>query len=263
VQSNIVIDRLEVILERTCDNVDELKNDDFQEERFAEAVKCCNIFLNHCRVLSMNPFIKLLPREYSIKQKRYYNLFPFTITYLNKDNLDERPEVFHGVNAVARSGAIRSPESGTIDIHKILKTIEPDFYNSLVVDAHEMVSTGRLREGILLLAICCETKIKKVFNDKGISKTQLKKCGQSNLSFAENYFDVLPSKFISRSLKNEDNQTFSLLEQLYRVRNNIAHKGKCIFYLDDGSESKVDESLFIDFLNTTKKVLAWIDNAFK
>lgn len=258
-----IIDRIEVRLGTVCKNVDELKNKDFQEEKFTEAVKCCNIFLRHCRVLSMNPFIRLLPREYSIKQKRYYNLFPYTITYLNNDNPDEKLEVFNGVNAGASSGAIRSPESGTVDIQKILKTLEPDFYNSLLVDAKEMISTGRLREGVLLLAICCETKIKKAFNSKGISKTQLKKYRQSEPSFAENYFNVLPSRFISRSLKNEDNQTFSLLEQLYRVRNNIAHEGKCVFYSDDRREINVDGILFIKFLNTTKKVLIWIDNAFK
>ena len=260
---DIVIDRIEVRLETTCENVDGLKNENFQEQKLAEAVQCCNIFLEHCRVLSMNQFIKVLPREYNIKQKRYYNFFPHTITYLNKDNPDEKLEAFDGVNAAATCGAIRSPESGTVDIHDILKTLEPDFYNLLVVDAQEMLSAGRLREGILLLAICCETKIRKAFNDKGILARHLDKYRQLNRSFADNYFNILPLEFISRSLKNEDNQTFSLLEELYRVRNNVAHKGKCIRDLDDGSESKVDEILFIDYLNTTKRVLIWVDNAFK
>jgi len=259
---DVVVDRIEVRVETTCNNVGELKDESFRQEKFARAVRCCNIFLKHCRIVSGNPFLKLLPREYSIKHKRYYSLFPHTITYLNKDNPDERPAVFNGANAAASSGAIRSPESGTVDIHKILKTLEPDFYNSMVVDASEMISTERLREGILLLAICCETKINRAFNDKGIPETQLLKYRKDNVSFAQNYFDVLPSKFIARSLKDEDNQTFTLLEQLYRVRNNIAHRGKCVLKLDDGSEREVDESLSIDFLNTTKKVLLWIDNAF-
>jgi len=259
---DVVVDRIEVRVETICENVEELQNEGFQEEKFASAVKCCNMFLKHCRVLSGNPFLKLLPREYRIEQKKYYNLFPHTIVYLNKDNPDEKVEVFKGFDAAASSGAIRSPESGTVDIHKILKTLEPDFYNSMVVDASEMISTERLREGILLLAICCETKINRAFNDKGISETQLKKYRKDNVSFAQNYFDVLPSKFIARSLKDEDNQTFTRLEQLYRVRNNIAHRGRCVLNLDDGSEREVDESLSIDFLNTTKKGLIWIDNAF-
>jgi hypothetical protein len=259
---DVVVDRTEVRVETICNNIGELQNDGFRQEKFARAVRCCNIFLKHCRVLAENPFLKLLPREYSIKQKRYYNLFPHTITYLNKDNPDEQLEVFNGANAAASSGAIPSPESGTVDIHKILKTPEPDFYNSMVVDASEMISTERLREGILLLAICCETKINKAFNDKGISETQLKKYRKDKVSFAQNYFDVLPSKFIARSLKDEDNQTFALLEQLYRVRNKIAHEGRCVLELDDGGEREVDESLSIDFLNTTKRVLIWINNAF-
>lgn len=263
VVKDIVIDRVEVRLERICTNIDELKNEDFQEGRFDEAVKCCNIFLNHCRVLSKNPFLKLLPREYSIKQKKYYNLFPFTVIYLNKENPDERPNVFNGVNAEARSGAIRSPESGVVHAHEILKTLEPDFYNSLVVDSLEMISTGRLKEAILLLAICCETKVMKAFTDKGISKSQLKKFKQVNRTFAEHYFDFLTRQFLKRSLKDEDRQMFDLLEKLYRVRNNIAHEGKCVYYLDDGSESQVDELLCIDFLNATEKVLLWIDNTSK
>jgi len=263
VVKDIVIDRVEVRLERICTNIDELKNEDFQEERFAEAIKCCNIFLNHCRVLSKNPFLKLLPREYNIKQKKYYNLFPLTVIYLNKDDPDEKPDVFNGVNAEARSGAIRSPESGVVHIHEILKTLEPDFYNSLVVDSLEMISAGRLKEAILLLAICCETKVMKAFTDKGITKSQLKKFKQENRSFAEHYFDFLTRQFIKRSLKDEDKQTFDLLEKLYRVRSNIAHEGKCVYYLDDGSESKVDEILCIDFSNATEKVLIWIDSAFK
>jgi len=259
---DVAVDRIEVRVETICNNIGELQNEDFREEKFARAVRCCNIFLKHCRVLSENHFLKLLPREYSIKHERYNNLFPHTIAYLNKDNPDERLEVFNGVNAAASSGAIRSPESGTVDVHKILKTLEPDFYNSMVVDASEMISTERLSEGILLLAICCETKINKAFNDKGISETQLKRYRKPRISFAENYFDVLPSKFISRSLRGEDNQTFTLLEQLYRVRNKIAHEGKCVLELDDGSEREVDESLSIDFLNITKKVLTWVDSAF-
>lgn len=259
---DVVVDRIEVSVETRCDSVNELQNEDIQEEKFARAVKCCNIFLNHCRVLAENPFLKLLPREYSIKHKRYNSLFPHTIAYLNKDNPDERLKVFNGANAAASSGAIRSPESGTVDIHKILKTSEPDFYNSMVVDASEMISTEKLKEGILLLAICCETKINKAFNDKGFSETQLKRYRKRRASFAQNYFDVLPSKFISRSLRCEDNQTFALLEQLYGVRNKIAHEGRCVLELDDGGEREVDESLSIDLLNTTKKVLIWIDNAF-
>lgn len=257
------VDRIEVRLERMCDNIDELKNEEFQEERFTEAVKCCNIFLNHCRVASMNPFISLLPREYKVDQKRYYNLFPCTITYLNKDNPAEKLDVLGGVNAEAHSGAIRSPESGVVDIHKILKTLDPDFHNSLVVDSLEMLSTGKAREAILLLAISCETKIMKAFIDKGISESQLRKFKQANRSFAEHYFDFLTAYFIKRSLKYEDSQTFELLERLYRVRNNIAHEGRCVYYLNDGSGREVDESLCIDFVNTTEKVLAWIDSAFK
>jgi hypothetical protein len=259
---DVVVDRIEIRVETICKNVGELQNEDFRQEKFAMAVRCCNIFLKHCRVVAGNPFLKLLPREYRIKQKRYYNLFPHTTTYINKDNPDEKLEVFDGFDAAASSGAIRSPESGTVDIHKILNTLEPDFYNSMVVDASEMISTERLREGVLLLAICCETKINRAFNDKGISETQLKKYRKAEVSFAQNYFDGLPSKFIARSLKDEDNQTFTLLKQLYGVRNNIAHRGKCVLNLDDGSEREVDESLSIDFLNTTKKVLIWIDNAF-
>jgi len=124
---DVVVDRIEVRVETICSNVGELQNEGFQEEKFARAVRCCNIFLKHCRVVSGNPFLKLLPREYSIKHKRYNNLFPHTIAYLNKDDPDEKLEVFEGFDATASSGAIRSPESGTVDIHKILKTSEPDF----------------------------------------------------------------------------------------------------------------------------------------
>ena len=259
---DIVIDRVEVQIRQTINDINLLKDKIFQEKKLAEAVKCCNIFLKHCRVLSMNPFLRLLPREYSVRDKRYYNLFPFTVAYLNEDNLAMKIDVVNGVNAMASPGAIRSPESGSIDVRNILRAVEPDLYNSFVVDALEMISTGRIKESILLLVICCEIKVKKAFVDKGITRSQLERMKVSNLSFVDNYFDLLPRKFIGKSLRNENKQIFESIKNLYKTRNNIVHEGKCI-YLDNGNEINVDEIISSKFLDATRVTLKWIDTTFR
>jgi hypothetical protein len=233
------------------------------EQRFKQvAVKAANVFLDHCRVVANEPFIRGVEERYGIKDGRQFIMNPHTITWFDGTTGERYPFYEGKVNASASSGAVGSPVRGSASMADIIRSLQvsqnPDLASSLLLDASEYVITLRLREAILSLGTACEVASNKYLAlRKGMNEEDVKKILSSRESFAEKRFHLIPRLLSADSLKNTDPVNFDLLEQLYRARNSVAHKAVAEFE-NDSTLVRVDLPLATRFLEAARTGIKWI-----
>lgn len=258
-------DRVEVRVEGTISPPQLVQDFETQTAFLQAAVKCCNVFLGHCRVASRSPFVHGIKRHYKPEEDQHYILTPHTISWFNGENGQPLP-IFEGeVNASASSGALQSPERERVSIAQVAASlkagIEPNLPLSFLVDAEEMLRTERLREATVSMAMSCEVAANEFLRRHNkLDDPQVKKVRNSTASFAEKYFDRICTIVAGKSLKTDDPETFKLVENLYRARNNVVHQGRCYYRSDSGAEITVDEKLSSKFLQATETTLDWLED---
>ncbi len=255
-------DRIEVRLHGELELPSDAKRDDIQEKFRDLAVNACNIFLNHCRVAARSPFVVGVERHYRIEDSRYYLLTPHTITWFNGDDGSFLPAYAGDVNAAASSGAVRSPESGSVSFALLQQSLRagehPSLPRSLIVDAEEHLRTQRLREAIISLGTACEVASNEYLIRTGReSEPQVGRILSRRESFAEKRYHLLTDYLSGRSFKNEDLPSFEFVEKTYRTRNSLAHKGRLCFD-DAGTVIEVDQRLATHFLAASEAAINWV-----
>jgi len=256
-------DRIEARVESSVPSPQAVQEPPIQESFLLAAIKCCNIFLNHCRTISRSPFIRGIQRDYRLEDQRYYIRIPRSITWFDGETGNQLPAYEEGtVNAAAASGALLSPERGSVTWAQIISSLsegqEPNLPRSLLVDAEESLRTERLREAILHLAVSCEVAANDHLRRTGrLSDPFVKQIRKEKSSFAVKYLDKIPAKLAGKSLRYDNPKAFELIEKLYRVRNNVMHEGRC-YYKESGFEIRVDDELATAFLRATETALEWL-----
>jgi len=254
-------DRVEARVESSVSSPQAVQELSIQESFLLAAIKCCNIFLNHCRTISRSPFIRGVPRHYRLEDHRHYILIPYSITWFDGETGNKLPAYMGGVNASASSGAVLSPERGSVTWTQIIGGLmegqEPNLPRSLLVDAEESLRTERLREAILHLAVSCEVATNDYLRKTGRLNLSIKQIRKEKSSFAVKYLDKIPAKLAGRSLRHDNPKAFDLIEKLYRTRNNIVHEGRC-YYKESGLDIRVDDELAAEFLRATETALEWL-----
>jgi hypothetical protein len=257
-------DRIEVRVHGELADSSDAKLEDVQEAFRDVAIRACNAFLNHCRVIARTPFVAGVERHYRIEDGRFYVLTPHTITWFNGEDGSFLPAYEGDVNGAASSGAVRSPESGSASMSLIQQSFQsgeqPSLPRSLIVDAEEHVRTLRLREAIIALGTSCEVASNEYLTRSGRSADpQTRSILKSRASFAEKRFHLLTNLLSGRSLKSEDFTNFDLIKKTYRTRNNLAHEGK-LYFEDAGNAINVDQQLSTRFLAACEVTIAWIES---
>jgi hypothetical protein len=238
------------------------------EKRFLDAaVGATNVFLGHCRVAAKAPFVLGIEEHYRLEDGRRYVLTPRTTSWFSGETGEGFPMYDTGqgkVNANAASGAIRSPERGSIsmaEIHQSLRASPaPNLARSLLIDATEWVVTMRLRESILSLATACEVASNQYLSRHGSANDPaVKAILRQNASFSEKRLHLIPQHVSGLSLKLVDTTTFDLVEQLYRARNNVIHEAVAQF--SEGPHIvQVDLPQATRFLSGVTTAVEWLDS---
>lgn len=257
-------DRLEAIVEGEINSKEEMRNVEIQAAYREVAVRACNIFINHCRVVSQSLFMTGIEEHYRLQDRKYYVLIPHTISWFDGETGIGLPAYEGGVNAAAGSGAIQSPERGSVTMVSIQQSLskgkDPNLIDSLLLDARERIVMLRFREAVLSICTACEVASNEYLSRKGrVNDAQVKKFLKKNVSFAEKRFDLLTNLISGKSLKVENAATFDLVEKVYRSRNNIAHEGRAI-YEDGGSTIEVDAPIATEFLEAAENAVKWLAN---
>jgi hypothetical protein len=256
-------DRIEARVDGDLVDSSGAKRQDVQEAFRNAAITVCNAFLNHCRVIAMSAFVRGVEQEYRIEDGKFYVQTPHTITWFNGEDGGFLP-AYGDANACATAGAVRSPESGSVSINAIYRSLEsgeqPSLPRSLIVDAEELLRATRIRESIICLATACEVGSDEYLKRKGKNEDADVKRIMKNRqqSFAERRYHSVPTLLDDRSLKTEENASFIIVEQMYRSRNNLAHRGTLTFG-DVEAPITVDQPLATHFLRACEVALSWIE----
>lgn len=225
------------------------------------AVKCCNVFLAHCRTVSRVPFVHGVERHFRLQDNRFYVLTPYSILWL--DDKGAHLPVYNGLNSTASSGVVPSAERGHVKFEHVVASLKTDIQPSLprcfLVDAEEYLRTSRLRESIVSMAMACEVASNDFLQRAGrANDAQVKQILRSSRSFAEKRFHAIPLLISGRSLQVEKATTYTVIENVYRTRNNVVHQGKCV-YAEHGQDIEVDERRCAEYLQTVDFTLRWIE----
>ncbi len=255
-------DRIEAQIHGEIGNLAEIDIKEKGYEILQIAIKCCNVFLSHCRTISRVPFVHGVERHFKLQDNRSYILTPYSISW-SDDKCVHLP-VYNGVNATASSGAVLSPERGQIKLEQVVASlnasIQPNLPRSFYVDADEYLRTGRLREATVAMAMACEVASNEFLQRVGRAvDSQVEQILRSRHSFAEKRLHEIPQLIAARSLQAEQPATYTLMEHLYRTRNNVVHQGKCV-YMEHGRDIEVDERCCAEFLQAVDFTLDWIEN---
>jgi hypothetical protein len=257
------IDRLLVAvhqeLDATPDNWNEIV------ERTTEwAVEAANHFLDHCRVAAKAPDVRRLERHWRPQDQRFYLVDPSTVSWFDRDS-GERLPVYEGtVNAVASSGSIRSPESGSVDTEVIeaslRRSLYPPLAQALLVDAEWAVMTLGLREAILSIATACEVASRAFVEGHDASAASAARAilRRRQPSFAERHYHLAPQQLVGRSLMRENRADFDQVEAVYKERNGLMHSGTFSSSLA-ARRSSDRQRVVAEWMMAARRAIDWLD----
>ncbi len=228
------------------------------------AISACNKFLYHCRVAGGDPEVEGLIWYYNFEQDRCYFALPHSLAWFDfktKELLrDDDGKAFW-----TAAGAFRSPVRMPVELGKIQRSLtfddQPDLPQGLLVSAKKCLMLEQLHEGMVNLGSACEIASTRYINRKGLSgSAQIRDILKRKVSFAEKRYNQLTIQLSGRSFKAEDVNSFSLLENAYRTRNNVAHSGELVYKdLRLGKTIAVTRSIVNDFYRGCERAVEWIE----
>jgi hypothetical protein len=229
------------------------------------AISACNTFLCHCRVAGRDPEVGSLVWHYNFDHDRCYFASPHSLMWFEADSKEILRDD-EGNPFWTQSGAIRSPARVPIDLGTLQQSLslneQPDLPLELLVSAKQCLMVEQLHEGIVNLASACEIASTRYIERKGMSGTpQVSDILRRKSSFAERRYHQLTLQISGRSLRADDADSFSLLEDAYRTRNSVAHSGELV-YKDSavGKTITVTRSMANEFYRGCERAVEWIEN---
>jgi hypothetical protein len=257
------IDRLLVAIHQELDNAPDNWNETV--ERTTDwAIEAANHFLDHCRVAAKAPDVRRLERHWRPQDQRFYLLEPSTVSWFDVDTGERLPVYEGAVNAVASSGSIRSPESGSVDIVAVeasfRRSIYPPLAQTLLVDAEWSVMTLGLREAVLSMATACEVASESYVESQDQASASAARAiiKRRQLSFAERHYHLVPQQLAGRSLMQENRADFDQIEAVYKERNSLVHTGA--FSLSLATRPSRDRQRVVaEWMMAARRAIDWLD----
>lgn len=257
------IDRLLVVIHQELDAVPESWTDIVQRTT-DWAIEAANHFLDHCRVAAKAPDVRRLERHWRPQDQRFYLLEPNTVSWFDVDTGERLPVYEGAVNAVASSGSIRSPESGSVDIAAVeasfKRSMYPPLAQALLVDAEWSVMTLGLREAVLSMATACEVASQTYIEGQDAASASEAKAilERPRLSFAKRHYHLVPQQLAGRSLMHEHRADFDQIEALYRERNSLVHTGAFSVNLAT-RPSRDHQRVVAEWMSGARRAIDWLD----
>ncbi|MET9360096.1 hypothetical protein ACFYMW_00505 [Streptomyces sp. NPDC006692] len=260
--ADTVVDRIQVVLRWEQDGGPEDTPHidlDLAHDRGVDSV---NVLVEHLRSAGRVAWMPRVRRAWRPEDGRFYLLSPWTVSVFDADTGTGLP-IFAGVNALLSSGAVRSPGTGAVPVSSLAASLqggsEPPLHNVLLVDAETAVQSLALREAILAMASACEIAAHTYIGTKvgNRAKRYVNGLASTGGSFAVKYYERAPSDLSSRSLHSDDPTAFSMIEEMYRERNELIHSGRTTARLAD-LDSRERQRTVYAFLGAAGRAVDWI-----
>lgn len=139
---------------------------------------------------------------------------------------------------------------------------QPSLAQTLISDAQTAWFEGNLRRAVLELAICTEVMVKRKFFAKaspaGAAFDYLEDKAKVSVRVLE-LLDAVAEEAFSRSFRKEDPTQFRRIDELFRCRNKIAHRGELVYRSDSGDLIKVDAATVESWWHSVAHLKSWLD----
>ena len=256
------LDRLEVDIRLDVPDLQAVKEPATHDRALNAATDAANVFLSHCRVAARSPAVRGIEKHYDLASDRFFVLNPRTVCWHDGVSGDPIPAYEDTKACIASSGSRPLFMTKPIPLDALTRSMtsseEPPLALSLLADAAWLLRILNLREVLLLMGAACEVAAHAYTSGFDPSRvTQADKSVPPRSSFATRWFHYIPDHLEGRTLQQADPHTYEEVELMYRARNNVAHHGRA-FYLDQGSETRVDQKRATQFLAAAEEAIDWL-----
>ncbi|MCP2248610.1 hypothetical protein [Lentzea aerocolonigenes] len=260
---SVCMDRIQVVLEWEAD-LDNFDADEELRRSLDRAVAMADYYISHYRYVASSPHVKPIGRSWRSEDEEVNINVPFSCAWFNAEDGTELRILGPGFSSVIKSNSIKSPESGfagRADLEASLRTaVPPPLHRSLLIDSEGYVYDLALREAVLSMASACELAA-RLFVDRngGEQDPRISSViSLRNVTFAERYYEKLPQAVVSKSFKSVDPVSFDLVQEMYRQRNSLMHRG--VFKDDFNALFERDRQKLVNsWLAASKEAISWID----
>jgi len=154
-------------------------------------------------------------------------------------------------------------ESSSNIWHKVQQDITggvyPELWQRLIMDAYQAVSRDP-SSAVIKAGAACESFIEK-FCDNLSHKQQVSQDVYVGLTsggrtFPE-YFHVVLLYLLGRSLKNENGDLYTKIDNLYRTVNSVRHEGLCQFKDTKGKPVTVHSEVARQMIKSVEDAIKW------
>lgn len=258
-----VVDRLGLTVIDDSRTPAAMSLDDLQMDEMVDtALGVAAMIIAHCRAVSESPWLRGVQREHRPQDQRLHTFNSHTVSWFAGDpsaTLTPLAVYEGGVNAMATSGEIRSPEAKQVTFSQLsdsLKTFgpEPDVVRELLVTAEERLIQMQLREAVVALASALEIAAEAFvarYPTADLSDIRFDR----SLSFAMRHYVEIPYRVTGWSLLADDPDTFRQIEAAYRTRNSVTHAGALEYRRADDTKVVVDRHAVQVFLVATREAI--------
>jgi hypothetical protein len=133
-------------------------------------------------------------------------------------------------------------------------------HEEILSDAQAAAFVGDIRRAVLEMAIACEVFTKHVFFETGSRASQvleaLEDKGEIHINVLK-LLDVGASAVLGVSFRKFDLAAFHDIDNLFRARNKVAHRGEVIFRDEKGKLHTVDRKILQNWWSSLEKLFAW------
>lgn len=153
-------------------------------------------------------------------------------------------------------------ESSSNIWHKVQQDITgevyPELWQRLIMDAYQAVSTDP-SSAVVKAGAACESFIEK-FCDSLSHKQQVSqdvyKALTSQRTFPE-YFHIISLHLLGRSLKNENSDLYTKIDNLYKTVNSVRHEGLCQYKHTGGRPVVVNSQVARQMIKSIEDAIKW------
>jgi hypothetical protein len=261
--ADVVIDRLIVAIEWEHHG-DPVGDESLIQVRLEDAVTYANFFIAHLRAVTGSAHLNRIQVHWHPADLTFSVQIPYSVQWFNLDPNVALP-MFQGLNGFNSAGGIRLPYNGAVDWDAVLTSMHtgtlPPIHRTLLADATDALTTADIREAILSIASACDVRVNDYMKIQTIiakpkAEHIIKKSGAS---FAERYFDLLPSAICGQSLSTYNARIFADVQSCYRQRNSLIHAGDLLDPLVDmGIADRL--RTVSQWRLSAESALAWVDS---
>ena len=148
-------------------------------------------------------------------------------------------------------------------LQRALQTqVRPELHEEFLSDAQEAIFQNKFHRAILEMAIACEVAVKHAFFAKpttaGEAYEYLEDKGRINIRFME-ILDGVAKHAFGESFREVNSSAYKDIDNLFRCRNKVAHRGKVV-YRDDAGVHGIDLSTLEKWWQSVEVLLDWLHN---